>query len=88
MATTKAAKVEAEIAKVKAKISEFGAKLKELEQRKTEIENSEIVDMVRGMSIPLDELATMLQAVKGSRNTSGHFVREPEDGHHEEGAIE
>jgi|GEM_PF-316257 len=64
MATTKAAKVEAEIGKVKAKISEFQGKLRELEQKKTAIENTEIVDMVRGMSIPLDELVTMLQTVK------------------------
>lgn len=64
MAITKAAKVEAEIEKVKAKITEFQTKLRELEHKKTEIENSEIVDVVRGMSIPLDELATLLQAVK------------------------
>ena len=64
MATTKAAKVEVEIEKVKAKITEFQGKLRELEHKKTEIENTEIVDIVRGMSIPLDELATLLQAVK------------------------
>jgi len=64
MPITKAAKVEAEIEKVKAKISDFQAKLKELEQKKKKAENTEIVDIVRGMSIPLDELATMLQAVK------------------------
>jgi len=64
MATTKAAKVEAEIEKVKAKITEFQGRLRELEHKKTEIENTEIVDIVRGMSIPFDELATLLQAVK------------------------
>jgi len=64
MATTKAAKVEVEIEKVKAKITEFQGKLRELEHKKTEIENTEIVDIVRGMSIPFDELATLLQAVK------------------------
>ena len=56
MATTKSAKIEAEIEKVKAKIAEQQTKLKELEQRKVEAENSEIVDIVRGMSIPLAEL--------------------------------
>ena len=35
---------------VKAKISEQQARLKELEQKKLEAENSEIVDIVRGMS--------------------------------------
>ena len=53
MAISKSAKIEAEIEKVKAKISEQQARLKELEQKKVEAENSEIVDIVRGMSIPL-----------------------------------
>ena len=50
MATTKSMKIQAEIDKVKAKISEQQARLKELEQKKLEAENSEIVDIVRGMS--------------------------------------
>ena len=64
MSTTKTAKVEAEIVKAKAKAAEFQAKVKELENRKTAIENTEIVDIVRGMSIPLDELATLLQTIR------------------------
>ena len=64
MAITKAGKVEAELEKVKAKISELQIRQRELEARKTDIENSEIVDVVRGMSIPLDELATLLQSIK------------------------
>ena len=66
MATEKTAKVEAEIEKAKAKISEYQSKLKELEMKKTDIENTEIVDAVRGMSIPLDELAALLQSLKDS----------------------
>ena len=59
MATTKSMKIQAEIDKVKAKISEQQARLKELEQKKLEAENSEIVDIVRGMSIwaALDRIA-------------------------------
>ncbi len=57
MATTKSMKIQAEIDKVKAKISEQQARLKELEQKKLEAENSEIVDIVRGMSISLTELS-------------------------------
>ena len=53
MATTKSMKIQAEIDKIKAKISEQQARLKELEQKKLEAENSEIVDIVRGMSISL-----------------------------------
>ena len=56
MATTKSMKIQAEIDKVKAKISEQQARLKELEQKKLEAENSEIVDIVRGMSISLEKL--------------------------------
>ena len=65
MATTKSAKIEAEIEKVKAKISEQQARLKELEKNKQEAENSEIVDIVRGMSIPLTELPLLFEKLKG-----------------------
>ena len=56
MAVSKSQKIQAEIDKVKAKISEQQARLKELEKNKQEAENSEIVDIVRGMSISLEEL--------------------------------
>lgn len=65
MATSKTAKVEAEIEKVKGKISEFQGKLRELEQKKTEIENTEIVGLVRGMDmVNLTELAAFLTAYR------------------------
>ena len=69
MASTKTAKIEAEIEKTKAKISELQGKQKELEQKLIETENCEIVDIVRGMSISLDELPLLLQKLK-----SGQFV--------------
>ena len=69
MASTKTAKIEAEIEKNTAKISEMQAKQRELEQKLIETENSEIVDIVRGMSISLDELPLLLQKLK-----SGQFV--------------
>ena len=56
MATSKSAKIQTEIDKVKAKLAEQQARLKELEQKKLEAENTEIVDIVRGLSISLDEL--------------------------------
>jgi len=65
LVTQKTAKVDAEILKAKEKISELQNKLKELEIKKTDIENTEIVDIVRGMSIPLDGLAALLQSLKG-----------------------
>ena len=70
MAITKSAKIEAEIEKVKAKIAEQQARLKELEQKKLEAENSEIVEIVRGMSISLADLPLVLQQLRGG--ASGH----------------
>lgn len=74
MAISKTAKVEAEIAKTKAKIAEGQAKLKELEAKKTEMENSEIVDVVRGMHISLAELPVLLQQLRAKAPTSGQVV--------------
>ena len=78
MATTQSMKIQAEIDKVKAKISEQQARLKELEQKKLEAENSEIVDIVRGLSISLEELPLVLQQLRGG--TSGQSVQKSEDG--------
>lgn len=64
MATTKSMKIQAEIDKVKAKIADQQARLKELEKNKLEAENSEIVDIVRGMSIPLAELPLLFEKLK------------------------
>ena len=72
MATTKSMKIQAEIDKVKAKISEQQARLKELEKNKQEAENSEIVDIVRGMSISLEELPLLFEKLKNG--TLGQFV--------------
>ena len=83
MAISKSAKIEAEIEKVKAKITEQQARLKELEQKKVEAENSEIVDIVRGMSISLEELPLVLQRLRDS-GTSGQSVQKSEDGGKEE----
>ena len=73
MAISKSAKIEAEIEKVKAKIAEQQAKLKELEQKKLEAENSEIVDIVRGMSISLSDLPLLLQSIQNG-GTLGQSV--------------
>lgn len=65
MATTKSAKVQAEIEKAKAKLAEQQAIIKALETKHTELENLEIIDIVRGYNIPLDDLAAVLQSIKG-----------------------
>ena len=64
MAICKSAKIQAEIEKVTAKINEQQARLKELEQKKLEAENSEIVEIVRGMSVSLTDLPALLQTIK------------------------
>ena len=75
MATAKSMKIQAEIDKVKAKISEQQARLKEL--KKLEAENSESVDIVRGMSIPLTELPLVLQKLRDD-GTLGQSVPKSE----------
>ena len=66
MAISKSAKIQAEIETVTAKINEQQARLKELEQKKLEAENSEIVEIVRGMSVSLTDLPVLLQTIKSS----------------------
>ena len=80
MATTKSAKIWAEMEKVKAKISDQQARLKELEQKHKEAENEEIVDIVRGMSIPLDELPLLLQKLRGTCGQAGQKSAPAETG--------
>jgi len=74
MATSRTAKVQAEIDKTRAKINEQQERLRELEAKRTELENTEIVDIVRGMSIPLDELATFLHSLRSGGDGSGQKV--------------
>ena len=80
MAASKSQKIQAEIDKVKAKIAEQQARLKELEA-----ENSEIVDIVRGMSISLAELPLVLQQLR--EGTSGQSVQKSEPAKKEENEI-
>ena len=78
MAISKSAKIWAEMEKVKAKINEQQARLKELEQKHREAENEEIVDIVRGMSVTLDELPALLRQFRGG--PSGHGVQDKANG--------
>ena len=81
MAISKSAKIWAEMEKVKAKINEQQARLKELEQKHREAENEEIVDIVRGMSVSLDELPALLRQFRDG--PSGHGVQKPGEGKEE-----
>ena len=73
MAISKSAKIMAEMEKGKAKSSAPQAKLQELEQKHKEAENDEIVDIVRGMSISLEELPLVLQRLRAG-DTLGQNV--------------
>ena len=67
-------RIDKDIDKTKDKISEFQARLRELEKQKTELENTEIVEAVRGMDIPLKDLPAILKALReqnGAPLTSG-----------------
>lgn len=88
MATSKSAKIQTEIDKVKEKISEQQAKLKDLERNKTEAENSEIVDIVRGMSVPLDELPVLLQKMRAGESLGQIVPKSAETKKEEETADE
>jgi len=57
-------RVNKDIDKTKEKISEYQARLRELEKQKTELENTEIVEAVRGMDIPLTDLPAILKALR------------------------
>ena len=86
MAISKSAKIEAEIEKVKGKIAEQQARLKELEQKKHEAENTEIVDIVRGMRISLSDLPLLLQSIqKGGGAALGQSVPKSEPADKEDG---
>ena len=78
MVISKSAKIQTEIEKVMAKINEQQARLKELEQKKLEAENSEIVEIVRGMSVSLTDLPVLLQTIK-SGGTLGQNVPKSAD---------
>ena len=65
MAMTKRNKIQSEIEKARLKLVEQQARIKELEAKSTKLENMEIVDIVRGMDISLDDLAAVLQSLKG-----------------------
>ena len=81
MATSKSAKIQTEIEKVMAKITEQQARLKELEQKKLEAENTEIVDIVRGLSISMDDLPALLQTIQagGGMGRSVPKAADPND---------
>ena len=69
-------RVNKDIDKTREKTNEFQARLRELEKQKTELENTEIVEAVRGTDIPLNDLPAVLKALReqnGALFTSGQL---------------
>ena len=69
------------ISKTKEKIAELQDKLRELEREKTELENTEIVELVRGTKMNTTELATFLKAYREKNDTSFIMSKEEENNH-------
>ena len=79
MAMNKIERLDREIQKTREKITEYQNKLKELTAQKTEAENLQIVQLVRAMRLPPQELSAMMSgdAIPGR-------VAFPADGYAEE----
>jgi hypothetical protein len=60
-----------EIEKTRVKINDQQTRLRELEKQKTELENTEIVDVVRGMNISFADLAELLKAANATSGQIG-----------------
>lgn len=78
----KITKINTEIDKTKAKIAEFQARLRELDRQKTEIENTEIVELVRGVDATPQELAAFIRAFREQGGTPS-LLQKQEDAQHE-----
>ena len=77
----KLAKINAEIGKTKDKIAEHQARLRELERQKTEIENTEIVELMRGVDATPQELASFIRAFRKQGGTPASLHKQEENGH-------
>lgn len=76
-------KVILDIKKTKEKISDLQSKLRQLENRKTELENTEIVELVRGTKMNTSELSEFLKAYREKGDASFLIERQEERSHEE-----
>jgi hypothetical protein len=65
-----------DIDKTRSKIGELQARLRELESQRTELENTEIVETVRGMDISLADLAALLRAARTTEKSDKEATQE------------
>ena len=78
MENKKIAKAEADIAKTRAKLAELQTQLKEQERHKQELENTNIVDMVRGLNISLADLPALLQSLSSCNTATSENMGPPQ----------
>lgn len=71
-------KITDEIVRIRTKIADCQIRLKELERRKIEMENTEIVELVRGVDVAPEELAAFIQAFK-NRGAEPRFAAKEEE---------
>lgn len=80
---SKIVKINTEIDRTRARIAEFQARLRELERQKTEIENTKIVELVRGVDATPQELAAFIRAFREQSGTPSLFQQKQEEKEHE-----
>ena len=76
-------KVISDIKKTKEKISDLQSKQRQLENQKTELENTEIVELVRGTKMNTSELSEFLKAYREKGDASFLIERQEEISHEE-----
>ena len=74
-------KVISDIKKTKEKISDLQSNLRQLENQKTELENTEIVELVRGTKMNTSELAIFLKVYREKGDASFILEKEEERSH-------
>lgn len=72
-------KLKAELSKARDKAAEWQAKAKEIERQITELENTEILQMVRGVAASPEELRELLDRIRAAKELPQMDSAEKED---------
>ena len=75
-------KITDDIAKLKHKIANSQVRLRDLERQKVELENADIIAAVRGVDVPPEEIAALIQKLHSQAVPNlgeEEFVEENED---------
>lgn len=72
-------KLKAELSKARGKASEWQARAKDIERQITELENTEILQMVRGVAASPEELRALLDQIRAAKEPPQAFLVKKED---------